>query len=130
MNTATPTSEITEKTIPFAEGYAEEYGSYPVYTGYTTYDAVNQYASVLEDTNDPTADAIVNGLQSSTHVGTTGNIEYYSEDDEYPNDIVIGRDKVWYPMQQWQPDGEGGGVQEIIYPADIATASYQKPPWI
>jgi len=134
MNVATPTSEITGETVPYADAYNEEFGGYPVYTGYTTFDAVNQYVSVVQEGGDLGADAVVDGLESSSRSGTTGTVEFYGPDAEYPHDVKFGRDKVWHLFQQWQPDDpenpQAGGTQEVIYPDNVETASYQSPPWI
>ncbi|MDZ7745464.1 MAG: ABC transporter substrate-binding protein [Halobacteriales archaeon] len=130
QNSATPQSAVTESTIPFANAYNAAYDSYPVYTGYITYDAVNQFADVLSQTGDVGGDAVVSGLEESSYTGTAGTIEYYGQDHEFAHDVKYGQGLVWPIFQQWQPDGEGSGTQEVIFPDDLATAEYQSPPWI
>lgn len=134
QNSATPQAEVTENTVPFSNAYQEEYGSYPVYTGYITHDAVNQYASVVADKGDLSADAVVDGLEGSSHTGTAGTIEYYDKDNEFAHDVIYEKGKVWPIFQQWQPDDaqnpQESGSQEVIYPDNLSTADYQSPPWI
>lgn len=130
QNSATPTAEVTDQTVPFANAYNDEFDSYPVYTGYISYDAVNQFAAVLEESGDVGADAVVSGLEASSYTGTAGTIEYYGRDNEFAHDVKYGQDTVWPIFQQWQPDGSGSGTQEVIFPDDLATADYQSPPWI
>lgn len=134
QNSATPTAKVTENTVPFANAFQKAYGSYPVYTGYISHDAVNQYASVVESTGDLGADAVVEGLENSSFTGTAGTIEYYGKDNEFAHDVKYEEGKVWPIFQQWQPEDPSkpkeGGTQEVIYPDNLATASYEKPPWV
>jgi branched-chain amino acid transport system substrate-binding protein len=134
QNSATPQAEVTDQTVPFANSYQENYGSYPVYTGYISYDAMHQYAEVVADEGDLGADAVVSGLEDSSYTGTVGTIEYYDSDHEFAHDVVYGEDTVWPLYQQWQPDDpqnpQAGGSQEVIFPEDLQTAEYQSPPWV
>ncbi|WP_335999219.1 ABC transporter substrate-binding protein [Halorientalis halophila] len=142
QNSATPQSEVTtpdevdrgDATVPFAENFMAEYDSYPVYTGYIAYDAVNQFATVVEEQGDLGADPVVTGLEESSYTGTAGTIEYYGQDSDYTHDVVYAEDKVWPVFMQWQPEDpqnpQAGGTQEVIFPDNLATADYQTPPWI
>ncbi|MFD1512348.1 ABC transporter substrate-binding protein [Halomarina rubra] len=125
QNSATPKSEVTDKTVPFAESYNEEFGSYPVYTGYITFDAIKQYAQVIQQTGSVEADDVVSGLEQSSYTGTVGTVEYYPKDDEFAHDVVYEEGKVNPVFMQWQD-----GNQEVIYPNNLATADYAKPSWI
>ena len=129
QNSATPQSAVTEKTVPFSNAYNEEFGSYPVYTGYITYDAVMQYASVVEEAGSAAADDVVSGLEGSSYTGTAGTIEYYPKDNEFAHDVIYEKGKVFPVYQQWQ-ESDGNGVQQVIWPDDLATGEYQKPPWV
>ncbi|MFB6166423.1 MAG: ABC transporter substrate-binding protein [Haloarculaceae archaeon] len=129
QNSATPTTAITDKTKPFASNYKQAYGSYPVYTGYITYDAVKQWASVVKDKGTVNADEIVSGLEESAYTGTAGTISYYGKDKEYAHDVIYDQDKVNPVWHQWQKDGESG-KQAVVYPDDLAEATYKKPSWI
>jgi branched-chain amino acid transport system substrate-binding protein len=134
QNSATPTAEVTDQTVPFANSYNEEYGSYPVYTGYISYDAMNQFAEVVANAGDLGADAVVSGLEESSYTGTVGTVEYYGPDHEFAHDVKYEQDLVWPVFQQWQPDDpenpQQGGTQEVIFPENLQTADYQSPPWV
>ena len=134
QNSATPTAEVTDKTVPFADAYNEAFDSYPVYTGYITYDAVNQFAEVIANSGDVAPDAVVSGLEDSSYQGTVGTIEYHGPGSEFAHDVKYGQETVWPVYQQWQPDDpenpQDGGTQEVIFPAELSTAEYQTPPWI
>lgn len=130
QTTATPTSNLTEKTGPYAEAYKEENGQYPVYTGYSTYDAVKQYAAVVEDVGTTDADEVVSGLEDSSFTGTTTDaLEYYGQDHEYPHDVKYGPEKAWPVWLQWQTENDTG-KQKAIWPDDVAETEYEKPPWV
>ncbi|MFC5969979.1 ABC transporter substrate-binding protein [Halomarina salina] len=125
QNSATPKSEVTEKTVPFSNAYNEEYDSYPVYTGYITFDAVKQYAEVIQQAGTVEADDVVSGLEQSSYTGTVGTVEYYPKDNEFAHDVVYEEDLVNPVYQQWQD-----GSQEVIYPDNLTTADYQAPSWL
>ncbi|SDG38609.1 ABC transporter substrate-binding protein [Halorientalis regularis] len=136
QNTATPQNEITDKTLQYAEDYNSQYGGYPVYAGYNTYDAILQWANVVTKHRTVDANEIVVGLENSSYIGTTGTLNYYGPDHKYAHDIRYnfttnsspesGINPVW---QQWQED-DGRGVQEIIHPTYVESSTYQRPPWI
>ncbi len=129
QNSATPTSKVTKKTVPFAESYKKEYDKYPVYTGYITFDAVKQYAAAVKSASSRKAGDVIPKLESSTYTGTTGTLKYYGKGEKYPHDVVYGKDAAWPMWLQWQKEGQSG-VQKPIWPSDIATGSYKKPPWV
>jgi branched-chain amino acid transport system substrate-binding protein len=130
QNSATPQSEVTDKTVPFSDRFFSEYDSYPVYTGYITHDAVMQWANVVTELETANSDEVVSGLEDDSYNGTVGTVEYYGPDHEYAHDVKYDRDLVYPVYQQWQPGEDGGGVQEVIHPNDLKTADYQKPPWV
>jgi len=132
QNTATPSTEITDKTVPFAEAYREKVGKYPVYTGYIAFDAVKQYAAAVEQAGSRQADDVVPALEGMTHTGTAGPVNYYGQDDDYPHDVVYdpdGEEGVRPVWLQWQ-EQDGEGRQVSIYPDDLANGSFRSPPWV
>jgi len=134
QNSATPQSEVTDQTVPFANAFRDEFGSFPVYTGYISYDAIKQYAEVVGETGDLGADPVISGLEGSSYTGTVGTIEYYGQDSEFTHDVKYEPDLVYPVYQQWQPEDpqnpQAGGTQEVIFPDNLATAEYQSPPWV
>lgn len=132
QNTATPQSELTDKTVPFAEAYNDEFDGYPVYTGYITYDAVMQWATTVTDGGSVDSDAVVEGLENSDYVGTAGPLNYYGQDHEFAHDVVYDpafEDGVNPVYQQWQ-EQDGEGVQAVLHPDYVASAEYERPPWL
>ncbi|EMA48036.1 ABC transporter substrate-binding protein [Halococcus saccharolyticus] len=130
QTSATPQSEVTEKTQPFVEAYNEEYDSYPVYTGYIAYDAVKLYAAMVEQTGTTDADELVSAMEEASFTATTGNLQFYGRDENHPHDPIYSEDAIYPVFLQWQEGEDGGGVQEVIWPEQYKTADYQPPAWI
>lgn len=132
QNTATPDSEITEKTKPYSEAYNELVGKYPVYTGYAAYDAVKMYVEAAKSAGSRNGDDVVSELENMTFTGTAGPISFYGQDQRYPHDIVYdasGEDGVRPLWFQWQ-QRNGSGSQTTIHPDSLKQGSYKKPPWV
>ncbi|SDE73407.1 ABC transporter substrate-binding protein [Halorientalis regularis] len=136
QNTATPQSELTDKTLDYAEAYNEANDGYPVYTGYITHDAIMQWANVATERGTVNSDEIVKGLEESSYTGTAGSIDYYGKDHKYAHDIKYNFTTDSPPetgvnpvFQQWQSE-DGSGVQEVLHPSYVSSADYQAPPWV
>ncbi|SFB84206.1 amino acid/amide ABC transporter substrate-binding protein, HAAT family [Halobiforma haloterrestris] len=125
---ATARSRNTEKTQPFVDSYREEYESNPVYTGYHTYDAVMLYAEAVESAGTFDDGELVDELESISFTGTVGTLEFYGPDHEFAHDLEYGSEQ--FPFFQWQENAAGVGVQEVIWPDELATAEYEAPPWL
>lgn len=130
QTSATPQSEITEKTQPFIKAYNRKFDGYPVYTGYITYDAIKLYAQMVEQTGTTNADELVSALEQASFTATTGTLEFYGRDNEHPHDPVYGENAIYPVFLQWQEDDNGNGVQEVVWPEQYKTADYQQPAWI
>jgi branched-chain amino acid transport system substrate-binding protein len=129
QTTATPTSEVTEKTIPYAEAYNESFDKYPVYSGYSAYDAMYMLKEAIEASESVNGADIVSELESMSYTGTGGQIEFYGQDGEFPHDVKFGPDLSQGVYFQWQADSEGNGVQETIWPDSLTTSEYVPAPW-
>lgn len=136
QNTATPQSELTDKTLQYAQDYNSAYGGFPVYTGYITHDAIMQWATVATERGTVNADEVVSGLEESSYTGTAGSLDYYGKDHEYAHDIKYNFRTDSPPetgvnpvFQQWQ-ESDGSGTQEVLHPEYVSSADYQAPPWV
>jgi branched-chain amino acid transport system substrate-binding protein len=129
QTTATPTSEVTEKTVPYAEAYNESFDKYPVYSGYSAYDAMYMFKQAVEATESVNSDDVVSELEGMSYTGTGGQIEFFGRDGEFPHDVKYGPDLSQGVYFQWQADSEGNGVQETIWPDSLATSEYVPAPW-
>ena len=129
------TTDITERTMPFAEAYDAEYGTEPVYTGYHAYDAVMTFAEAVEALDGSVdQDDLVEQLEGQTTVGTAGPINFYGPDSEYAHDVQYG------PMTEGGAEGQfpvyfqwqdtDGGSQQVLFPEEFSTTEYQQPDWI
>jgi branched-chain amino acid transport system substrate-binding protein len=129
QTTATANSEVTEKTVPYANAYQEAYDSLPVYTGYSAYDAVYMLKEAIEATESVDSDDLVTELEGMSYTGTGGNIEFFGPDGRFPHDVRYGPDYAQGVYFQWQTDGEGNGRQRVLWPDDLEETEYQSPPW-
>lgn len=129
QNVAAPNSEITKKTVPYANAYKKQFGNYPVYTGYITFDAIKQFASVVESKQSVAADELISGLESGSYIGTAGKIDYYPKDHKYTHDLKYKR-KAQAPVYvQWQKQ-QNEGQYEVFFPNSLQTGKYKSPAWI
>ncbi|MUV86092.1 ABC transporter substrate-binding protein [Natronomonas sp. CBA1123] len=129
QTTATANSEVTEKTVPYANAYQEEYDSLPVYTGYSAYDAVYMIKEAIEATESVDSDDLVSELEGMSYTGTGGNIEFFGPDGRFPHDVRYGADYSQGVYFQWQADESGEGHQRVLWPDDLQEVDYQSPPW-
>lgn len=129
QTTATPNSEITDKTVPYATAYNEAYDGFPVYTGYSTYDAMYMLKNAIERADSVATEDVVAELEGASFTGTSGTIEFYGQDHEFTHDVKFGPDLAQGVYFQWQPDEEGNGRQRVLWPDDLKEADYMSPPW-
>lgn len=130
QTTATPTSEVTAETVPYANAYQEAYDSLPVYTGYSAYDAVYILKEAIESAGAVGGDALVSALEDVSYTGTSGTVAFFGPDGRFPHDVRYGPEYAQGTYFQWQTDEEGNGRQRVIWPDDLQEAEYQSPPWV
>jgi branched-chain amino acid transport system substrate-binding protein len=133
QTTATPTAEVTDRTVPFAEAYKDTFDKHPVYDGYITYDAVSLIKAAIEEaqsTDDadliPALEGVNQGGMEFT--GAAGIPSFYGQDHEFTHDLRYTDDTKGL-FFQWQAV-DGSGSQQVLWPDDLATSSYQSPPWV
>jgi branched-chain amino acid transport system substrate-binding protein len=134
LTSATAQSEITDKTVPFANAYQEEYDRLPVYTGYITADAMGVLKAAIERAQTVDSDTLVSELEKTQFTGTTGTLNFFGKDSDYPHDAIpdFVSDEPGIPGVhfQWQTDENGNGEQVPLFPEEFAKGEYQSPPWV
>jgi branched-chain amino acid transport system substrate-binding protein len=131
---ATEATAITPKTLPFYQKYIGTYRLRPVrplYTAYSTYDALHLLKEALERAgraDDP--DLLVAELEKTDYIGTVGRVVFNDLDSPYPHGVKYGDDFVVPKWVQWQADVGGKGKREVIYPPQFRTSPYLPPPWL
>jgi branched-chain amino acid transport system substrate-binding protein len=125
-SSATPESEITEKTVPFANSYHETFDGYPVSTGYITYDAVHMLKKAIKISTSVETEQLISELEAMAHTGTTGEIEFVGQLSRYTHDVKVGPGFVHGVFFQWQ-ERENRGEQVVIRPQKLATGEYEQP---
>jgi branched-chain amino acid transport system substrate-binding protein len=120
---------VTEKTLPFVQKYTQIYKDRPVqplYTAFTTYDALFILKAAIEKTQITDAEQLITALEQTSWIGTTGKLEFRDRNDPYPHELKYGDEFVVPQYAQWR---ENGG-REIIWPPQFKTADYVPPPWM
>jgi len=91
--------ETTPLTVPFVKAFKARFKKAPTYPA-GTYDAIMVLKGAIEKAGSTNADALVPVLEKTSHVGTTGVIEF-----DKRHDPVWGPGKVTGLAVQWQ-DGQ------------------------
>ncbi|MCS7197607.1 MAG: ABC transporter substrate-binding protein [Candidatus Bipolaricaulota bacterium] len=100
---ATGETPITPKTLPFFLAYTERYGesppSRPLYTAFTTYDALFILKEALDRAKGSTdADRLVEELEKTDYIGTVGRVQFQGKNDPFPHDPKYGPE---YVVAKW-----------------------------
>src|SRR3954451_14173919 len=120
-----PDVAVTQKSLPFAEGFKTKFGNYPSYAGYTSYDEVYFIADAIKRAGTTDADKLVEALEKTDWEGTIGRIQFNGKDDQFTHGLKYGKGLITGLMLQWQD-----GVQTSVWPPEIAKAQIKFPSFI
>ena len=120
-----PGVAVTPKSIPFAEAFKKKYGNYPSYAGYTAYDEVYYLADAIKRAGSTDSDKMVDALEKTDWVGTTGRVQFYGKNDQFTHTIKYGKGLITGLMLQWQD-----GKQVSVWPKEIAKGQLKFPSFI
>ncbi len=99
---ATGETPLTPKTLPFFQAYTERYGgsppSRPLYTAFTTYDALFIVKEAIDRAKGTDPDRLVEELEKTDYIGTVGRVQFRDKNDVYPHDPKYGPD---YVVAKW-----------------------------
>ena len=124
-STAAPGVALTPKTIAFVDAYTKRYGLPPAYCGFTSYDMVYVVTEAIKRAGSTDPDKLVDALEKTDYVGTSGREQFYGRDDTYTHTLKYGPGLVTGVHLQWQ-----NGKQMAIWPTDVANAKIQFPSFI
>src|SRR6202047_41839 len=120
-----PDVPVTEKSLPFTQGFKAKYGNFPSYAGYTSYDEVYYIADAVKRAGSTDADKLVEALEKTDWVGTIGRIQFYGKDDQFTHAIKYGKGLITGLMLQWQD-----GKQVAVWPPEVAKSKMKFPSFI
>lgn len=150
---ATGATAVTEKTLPFFNVYVERYQgqsppTQPLYTSYSTYDALYVLRQAIERLGEPPPDpqdtaayahykeALVEALEQTDWVGTVGRVRFQGPADPRPHDPFTtdpetGEVLVVPKWVQWQSDTgeiEGTPDRKVVWPPQYKNSPFVPPP--
>lgn len=125
---------VTERAIPFVEGFIDRVGELPLYTA-ATYDGLYILKAAVERAGTLAVDAVVGALEETDHVGTIGRMVFDEKHDliwgpQYVTGLGVqwldGEALAFWP-KNWRPDPVNLPDFEFGYPGAVP---YQIPPWV
>src|SRR5580658_9025887 len=120
-----PDVPVTEKSLPFTQGFKAKFGNFPSYAGYTSYDEVYYIADAIKRGGSTDADKLVASLEKTDWEGTIGRIQFYGKDDQFTHSIKYGKGLITGLMLQWQD-----GKQVAVWPKEVAKGQLKFPSFI
>jgi branched-chain amino acid transport system substrate-binding protein len=112
---------LTPKSIPFFDRYVKKFRETPGYpTGYT-YDAFHIYKLAVEKAKTTNSAKLVPVLEKTDYVGVAGRWVFLPD-----HNSRFGKGYRQLPMVQWRKNGS----RKVVWPANLATGPYMKPPWM
>lgn len=112
---------LTDKTVPWWDGFVKTYNRSPVYTASGAYDAVYIYAEAVKRAGGTGTDAVIKALEKTDYVGVRGRVVF---DDSH--DVKDGPGYVNELFVQWQQ----GGKRVVVWPKELANGKMIEPPWM
>jgi branched-chain amino acid transport system substrate-binding protein len=120
-----PNVPVTDKSLPFTQGFKAKYGNFPSYAGYTSYDEVYYIADAVKRAGSTDADKLVDALEKTDWTGTIGRVQFYGKDDQFTHSIKYGKGLITGLMLQWQD-----GQQVAVWPPEISKSKLKFPSFI
>ena len=130
---ATEATAITPLTQPFFAKYTERFKSRPVrplYTAYTTRDALFLLKHAMEQAKTTEPEAVVGALeQVKKFMGTIGFIEFNGpENPDFYREAKYGDEFAVPKWVQWQKEANGNPKREVVFPPQFKTSDVKPPP--
>ena len=116
---------VTDKSVPFADGFNKRFGNFPSYAGYTAYDEVYYIADAVKRGGSTDADKLIEALEKTDWVGTIGRVQFYGKEDPFTHSIKYGKGLITGLMLQWQD-----GKQVAVWPKEVAKGQLKFPSFI
>jgi branched-chain amino acid transport system substrate-binding protein len=111
---------VTARTVPFWDAFVARTGrSGPSHVAMGAYDAVHLYADAVRRAGTVEADALVEALKKTDHLGVTGRLQF----DE-GHDLRVGPGLANLLFSQWQQNGE----RVVLWPRELRNGIPFVPP--
>lgn len=111
---------VTPRTVPFWDAFVARTGrAAPSHVAMGAYDAVHLYADAVRRAGTLEADALVEALKKTDHLGVTGRLQF----DE-AHDLRVGPGLANLLFSQWQVNGE----RVVLWPRELRNGDPFVPP--
>jgi branched-chain amino acid transport system substrate-binding protein len=138
--------EITNKTVPFFNGYIKKYKELPLYIAMSSYDGVYVLKNAVERTGTLNADAVVAAIEKTDMDVVGGRLNFYPPGHATPHDTIwgpkyvtkVGFQLINGELRVYWPDGKelprpliaAGAPEGWTNVKYKGTVDYQLPPWM
>ncbi len=129
---------ITEKSIPFWDGYVKKTGDYPS-TQAGSYSCVYVIKEAIERAGTLETEAVIRALEKTNYAGVNGKYAFFPRDHKWPHDLIFGPNHYISLGVQWRkgdlvvvwPDGNAAlGDQAWKDVKFEGTREFELPPWM
>jgi branched-chain amino acid transport system substrate-binding protein len=124
-------AKLTDKTLPFWNGFVKKYNDFPGYES-VTYDAIYILKEAIERAGTINSDAVVAEIEKTDHKGAYGRMAFYPKDQQFPHGLMFGPGYNTWVVNQWR----GPDELKVVWPANWKGVSYEGaekyklPPWV
>ncbi len=123
--------KLTEKTMPFWEGFVKRFNAFPGYES-VTYDAVYILKEAIERAGTLDSNDVVLELEKTDYSGAFGRMVFYPRDHKFAHDLKFGPGYNTWILVQWRDGGKLVGIwpygwEGITYEG---SEKYVLPPWM
>jgi branched-chain amino acid transport system substrate-binding protein len=138
--------EITNKTVPFFNGYIKKYKELPLYIAMSSYDGVYVLKNAVERTGTLNVDAVVAAIEKTDMDVVGGRLNFYPPSHATPHDTIwgpkyvtkVGFQLINGELRVYWPDGKelprpliaAGAPEGWTNVKYKGTVDYQLPPWM
>jgi branched-chain amino acid transport system substrate-binding protein len=124
-------AKLTEKTMPFWNGFVKRYNDFPGYEC-VIYDAIYILKEAIERAGTIASDAVVTEIEKTDYKGAYGRMAFYPREHETPHGLMFGPGYNTWVVNQWR----GPEELKVVWPVGWKGVTYEGadkymlPPWV
>jgi branched-chain amino acid transport system substrate-binding protein len=124
-------AKLTEKTMPFWNGFLKRFNDFPGYES-VTYDAIYILKGAIERAGTISSDEVVAEIEKTDYQGAYGRMAFYPKDQQFPHGLMFGPGYNTWVVNQWR----GPEELKVVWPVGWkgvkyeGAEKYRLPPWV